>query len=46
MNDDDMARYIARYWAGLPILERLGEDGAPLSSEEVRAMLGTRSVKE
>ena len=44
MNDDD-SRYIARYWAGLPILERLGEDGAPLSSEEVRAMLGTRSVK-
>ena len=44
MNNND-SRYIARYWAGLPILERLGKNSAPLSSEEVRAMLGTRSVK-
>lgn len=36
---------IARYWSGLAILERLSETGAGLASEEVAAILGTRSVK-
>lgn len=36
---------LARYWAGLSLLERLAQDGTELSSEDVRAMLDTRSVK-
>ncbi len=32
-------------WAGLAVFERLSKEGAELSSEEVRAILGTRSVK-
>ena len=35
----------SRYWAGLELLERISETGAALSSEEVAATLGTRSVK-
>ena len=38
-------REVARYWAGLPLLVRLSEAGTELSSEEVGALLGTRSVK-
>ena len=33
------------YWAGLGILDRLSEPGTALTSEEVRDILGTRSVK-
>ena len=36
---------MARYWAGLPLLVRLSEAGTELSSGEVGALLGTRSVK-
>ena len=36
---------MARYWAGLPLLARLSEAGTELSSGEVGALLGTRSVK-
>ena len=36
---------VARYWAGLAILERLGGDAPGLTNEEVRAILGARSVK-
>ena len=36
---------ISRYWAGLGILERLSETGTGLTSEEVSAILRTRSVK-
>lgn len=36
---------LTRYWAGLFLLDRLAQDGAGLSSEDVCAMLGTRSVK-
>ena len=36
---------LARYWAGLTLLDRLAQDGTELSSEDVCAMLGTRSVK-
>ena len=36
---------VARYWAGLALLERLSETGAALTSEDVCASLGTRSVK-
>ena len=36
---------VARYWAGLGLLERLSEIGAALTSEDVHASLGTRSVK-
>ena len=35
----------AKYWSGLAILERISESGTGLTSEEVRAILGTRSVK-
>ena len=38
-------RDVARYWAGLPLLVRLSEAGTELSSGEVGAVLGTRSVK-
>ena len=38
-------REVARYWAGLPLLARLLEAGTELSSMEVGALLGTRSVK-
>ena len=38
-------REVARYWAGLPLLVRLSEAGTELSSGEVGALLGTRSVK-
>ena len=38
-------REVARYWAGLPLLARLSETGTELSSAEVGALLGTRSVK-
>ena len=34
-----------RYWAGLSVLDRLAEAGAELSSGEVGALLGTKSVK-
>ena len=34
-----------RYWAGLPLLVRLSEAGTELSSGDVGALLGTRSVK-
>lgn len=33
------------YWSGLAILDRLSETGTGLTSEEVGALLGTRSVK-
>ena len=36
---------LARYWAGLSLLDRLAQDGTELSSEDVCATLGTRSVK-
>ena len=36
---------MARYWVGLPLLARLSEAGTELSSMEVAALLGTRSVK-
>ena len=36
---------VARYWAGLALLERLSETGAALTSEDVCVSLGTRSVK-
>ena len=36
---------LGRYWAGLSLLDRLAQEGAELSSEDVCAMLGTRSVK-
>ena len=36
---------VARYWAGLSLLERLAQGDMELSSEEVGALLGTRSVK-
>ena len=36
---------ITRIWAGLPLLIRLSEPGAELSSAEVAAIVGTRSVK-
>ena len=36
---------MARYWAGLPLLVKLLEAGTELSSGEVGALLGTRSVK-
>ena len=36
---------VARYWAGLGLLERLSQTGAALTSEDVCASLGTRSVK-
>ena len=36
---------MARYWAGLPLLVRLSEAGTELSSGDVGALLGTRSVK-
>ena len=38
-------REVAKYWAGLPLLARLSEAGTELSSMEVGALLGTRSVK-
>ena len=38
-------RKVARYWAGLPVPARFSEDAAELSSGEVGALLGTRSVK-
>ena len=38
-------REVERYWAGLPLLVRLSEAGPELSSGEVGALLGTRSVK-
>ena len=38
-------REVARYWAGLRLLVRLSEAGTELSSGEVGALLGTRSVK-
>ena len=38
-------REVARYWAGLPLLVKLLEAGTELSSGEVGALLGTRSVK-
>ena len=38
-------REVARYWAGLPLLARFSEAGTELSSMEVGALLGTRSVK-
>ena len=38
-------REVARYWAGLPLLVRLSEAGTELSSGEIGALLGTRSVK-
>ena len=41
MNEYD----IERCWAGLPILDRLSEGAAALTSEEVRVLLGARSVK-
>ena len=44
MNDSRMAD-VARYWAGLAILERLGGGAQGLTSEEIRAILGARSVK-
>ena len=36
---------ITKIWAGLPVLVRLSEPGTELSSAEVAAILGTRSVK-
>jgi len=36
---------VERYWAGLSVLDRLAEPGAELSSGEVGALLGTKSVK-
>ena len=36
---------VERYWAGLSVFERLVEDGTELTSPEVAALLGTRSVK-
>ena len=36
---------VARYWAGLALLERLSRSAAGLTSEEVRSILGARSVK-
>ena len=44
MNDSRMSD-VACYWAGLAILERLGGGAPGLTSEEVRAILGARSVK-
>ena len=38
-------REVARYWTGLSVFARLSEDGTELSSAEVGALLGTRSVK-
>ena len=38
-------REVARCWAGLPLLVRLSEAWKELSSGEVGALLGTRSVK-
>ena len=38
-------REVARYWAGLSLLVRLSQAGTELSSEEVGALLATRSVK-
>ena len=38
-------REVARYWAGLRLLVRLSEAGTELSSGEVGALLGARSVK-
>ena len=36
---------VARNWAGLAIIERLGRSAANLTSEEVRSILGARSLK-
>ena len=36
---------VARYWAGLALLERLGRSAAGLTSEEVCSILGARNVK-
>ena len=36
---------VSRYWAGLRVLARLSETGMELSSEDVSALLGTRSSK-
>ena len=36
---------ITKIWSGLPVLVRLSEPGTELSSAEVAAVLGTRSVK-
>ena len=44
MNDSRMPD-VARYWAGLAILERLSGGAPGLTSEEVRTILGARSVK-
>ena len=38
-------REVARYWAGLRLLVRLSEAGTELSTGDVGALLGTRSVK-
>ena len=44
MNDSRMPD-VARYWVGLTILERLDGAAPGLTSEEVRAILGARSVR-
>ena len=36
---------VTRYWSGLAVLERLSETRTGISSEEVAALLGARSVK-
>ena len=36
---------LGRYWAGLELLERISGTGATLTSDEVAAILGTKSVK-
>ena len=36
---------VARYWAGLDLLERLSETGSALAGREVADLLGTGSVK-
>ena len=41
MNTND----IDRHWAALPILEHLETEGANLTSEQMRALLGARSTK-
>lgn len=38
-------RGVSRYWAGLSVLARFCEADTEISSEEVRKLLGTRSVK-
>ena len=43
--NDRRASDVSGYWAGLAVLERNCEAGAALTSEEVAAILGTRSVK-